>query len=39
MGTCLGDLFSINWMEDTEGHNPEIETINEQFEIVKKLTD
>ena len=21
IGSCLGDLFSINWMKDTETHN------------------
>lgn len=22
IGTCLADLFSANWMEDTEAHDP-----------------
>ena len=27
MGTCLGDLFSVNWMEDTEAEDPYFETL------------
>ena len=27
IGTCLGDLFSVNWMEDTETNNPFSETL------------
>ena len=27
IGTCLGDLFSVNWMEDTEANNPATETL------------
>lgn len=27
IGTCLGDLFSVNWMEDTEAHDPATETL------------
>ena len=27
IGTCLGDQFSINWMEDTQGHNLFVETL------------
>lgn len=25
--TCLGDVFSCNWMLDTEGNDPSIETL------------
>jgi len=38
IGTCLGDLFSVNWMEDTEANNPSTETLLSQYETVKKLT-
>lgn len=34
LGTCLGDEFSVNWMEDTEKHNAKKETLEKQFEIV-----
>lgn len=38
IGSCLGDLFSINWMEDTEANNPETETLEEQYNTVVALT-
>ena len=38
IGSCLGDLFSVNWMEDTEANNPNIETLQTQFDNVVKLT-
>eukprot|EP01016_Furgasonia_blochmanni_P022945 TRINITY_DN2489_c0_g4_i2.p1 TRINITY_DN2489_c0_g4~~TRINITY_DN2489_c0_g4_i2.p1 ORF type:complete len:543 (+),score=183.22 TRINITY_DN2489_c0_g4_i2:83-1711(+) len=38
IGSCLGDLYSVNWMEDTDKGNLE-ESLHEQFNIVKKLTD
>ena len=39
IGSCLGDLFSINWMEDTESNDPSVETLQTQYETVKTLTD
>ncbi|KAJ7944780.1 Vacuolar-processing enzyme [Quillaja saponaria] len=36
--TCLGDLYSVAWMEDSETHNLKRETINQQFQSVKKRT-
>jgi legumain len=27
IGSCLGDEFSVNWMEDTEANNPFFETL------------
>lgn len=39
IGSCLGDLFSVNWMEDTEGHNPDSELGAVQHKRVKTLTD
>lgn len=38
IGSCLGDLFSINWMEDTEANNVSVETLQEQFDTVVKET-
>lgn len=38
IGSCLGDLFSVNWMEDTEAHDPASETLLEQYKTVKLLT-
>ncbi len=38
IGSCLGDLFSVNWMEDTEANNPASETLLQQYQTVKKLT-
>ncbi|VAI47479.1 unnamed protein product [Triticum turgidum subsp. durum] len=36
--TCLGDLYSISWMEDSETNNLKEETIKKQYEVVKKRT-
>ncbi|AQK73110.1 Vacuolar processing enzyme 1 [Zea mays] len=36
--TCLGDLYSVSWMEDSETNNLKEETIKEQYEVVKKRT-
>ena len=42
VGSCLGDLFSINWMEDTDAAvaagSMDTETLQEQFETVKAKT-
>ena len=38
IGSCLGDLFSVNWMEDTEANDPATETLLEQYKTVKLLT-
>jgi len=38
IGSCLGDLFSVNWMEDSDAHNVNSETLQTQFDTVKKLT-
>jgi legumain len=39
IGSCLGDLFSANWMEDTDLSNVETQTLQQQFEAVKTKTD
>lgn len=36
--TCLGDLYSVAWMEDSEVHNLEEETLTEQYSTVKTRT-
>lgn len=36
--TCLGDLYSVAWMEDSEQHNLQSETLHQQYELVKKRT-
>lgn len=36
--TCLGDLYSVAWMEDSEMHNLKIETVKQQYQLVKGRT-
>jgi legumain len=36
--TYLGDVYSVNWMEDTDKEDIEKETLDSQFQITKKLT-
>ena len=31
INSCLGDLFSVNWMEDAEKFSPASETLDQQF--------
>ena len=38
IGSCLGDLFSINWMEDTDAHDMTGETLAAQFAAVQAKT-
>lgn len=38
VGSCLGDLFSVNFMEDIDKGNIYDETLLDQFKIVQKLT-
>jgi legumain len=38
IGSCLGDEFSVSWMEDTESHNINTETLQVQHDTVKTLT-
>ncbi|KAI6231484.1 Legumain [Aphelenchoides besseyi] len=35
---CLGDEFSVNWMEDSDKEDLNNFTLNEQFELVKNKT-
>ncbi|WJX94609.1 legumain [Trifolium repens] len=36
--TCLGDLYSVAWMEDSETHNLKRETVKQQYKSVKERT-
>ncbi|XP_050229524.2 vacuolar-processing enzyme [Mercurialis annua] len=36
--TCLGDLYSVAWMEDSETHNRKNETVQQQYSSVKDRT-
>jgi legumain len=36
-GSCLGDLYSVNWMENTDEKGVK-QTLQAQFEIVRQLT-
>jgi legumain len=38
MHTCLGDLYSINWMNNADTADLKTETLQTQFQIVKKET-
>jgi legumain len=40
VGSCLGDLYSVNWMEDADKQTPlgMKETLQEQFVVVRQLT-
>jgi legumain len=39
VGSCLGDLYSVNWMEDTEAHDKKYaETLLTQYKNVKAAT-
>ncbi|KAJ7570670.1 hypothetical protein O6H91_01G130800 [Diphasiastrum complanatum] len=37
-GTCLGDLYSVSWMEDSEIHNLKRETLRDQYFTVRERT-
>uniref|UniRef100_A0A8C4NIC2 legumain n=1 Tax=Eptatretus burgeri TaxID=7764 RepID=A0A8C4NIC2_EPTBU len=37
-GTYLGDLYSVNWMEDSDQKDLSSETLQQQFTIVKEKT-
>lgn len=38
IGSCLGDLFSVNWMMDSDNGTEERETLAQQFHRVKAMT-
>ena len=37
--TFLGDVYSIKWMEDSDKENIEKETLDHQYQVVKKETN
>lgn len=39
IGSCLGDTYSISWMEDTDNNDACSETLDTQFDAVLKRTD
>jgi len=39
IGSCLGDLFSVNWMEDDDAKDTTKETLEQQWEVVKQKTN
>ncbi|GMI89892.1 gamma vacuolar processing enzyme, asparaginyl endopeptidase 3, legumain gamma [Hibiscus trionum] len=36
--TCLGDLFSISWLEDSDIHDLRNETLEQQYQVVRRRT-
>ncbi|KAG7577964.1 Peptidase C13 legumain [Arabidopsis thaliana x Arabidopsis arenosa] len=34
--TCLGDVFSISWLEDSDLHDMSKETLKQQYHVVKR---
>ncbi|AQK96094.1 senescence enhanced2a [Zea mays] len=36
--TCLGDLYSVAWMEDSDFHNLRTESLKQQYKLVKDRT-
>ncbi|KAG2722420.1 hypothetical protein I3760_02G127900 [Carya illinoinensis] len=36
--TCLGDLYSISWMEDCDKHDLRKETLGQQYKVVRRRT-
>jgi legumain len=36
--TCLGDLYSVAWMEDSDAHNLHTESLRQQYDVVKDRT-
>lgn len=37
--TYLGDVYSVNWMEDSDKEDLKLETLHKQFQIVKEETN
>jgi hypothetical protein len=36
--TCLGDLYSVAWMEESDASDLQAETLGQQFELVRERT-
>lgn len=39
IGSCLGDLFSVDWMQDSDGKRAMHESLLEQFTTVRQTTN
>ena len=39
IGTCLGDLFSVKFIEDSEAMDISVETLQSQFEKIRAATN
>merc|ERR1712019_13841 len=39
IGSCLGDLFSVNWMEDSDATDITQESLDAQYQVIKTKTD
>jgi len=39
IGACLGDLYSVNWMEDSDTAAGQARTLDQQFQLVKTETN
>jgi len=39
INSCLGDLFSVNWMEDSDAKDITSESLADQFGVIKTTTD
>jgi len=37
--TYLGDLYSVNWLQDSDAANMQTETLAQQYQVVKKETN
>ncbi|XP_009764212.1 vacuolar-processing enzyme-like [Nicotiana sylvestris] len=35
---CLGDLYSVAWLEDSDLHDRQVETLEKQYQLVRKRT-
>lgn len=38
LNSCLGDLYSVNWMEDSDAADEATETLGDQYTAVKQMT-
>merc|ERR1712031_129628 len=38
IGSCLGDLFSVSWMEDADAEDTTKESLQDAFGIIKTAT-
>ena len=38
VNSCLGDLFSVNWMEDIDMEGDSLESLEKQYTLVRAET-